>query len=118
MISASGIASLSRCMTASPIPWARDQWQEGTPLTGVDRSLPDNIGYFRHIGIYGYRASVLGEFVSWAPAPTEVTESLEQLRALHLGIPVHVTVADAAPPAGVDTAEDLARVEKLLLGNG
>ena len=110
---ASGTDRLEEVARA-PIPWARDQWQGGTPLTGVDGSLPDNIGYFRHIGIYGYRASVLGEFVSWAPAPTEVTESLEQLRALYNGARIHVDVAAVNPPGGIDTEADLQRVRNWL----
>ena len=105
---------MAHYFSRAPIPWARDQWQGGTPLTGVDGSLPDNIGYFRHIGIYGYRASVLGEFVSWAPAPTEVTESLEQLRALYNGARIHVDVAAVNPPGGIDTEADLQRVRNWL----
>ena len=101
---------IAHYFSRAPIPWARDQWQEGTPLTGLDAALPDNVGYFRHIGIYGYRASVLAEFVSWAPAPTEVTESLEQLRALYNGARIHVDVAAVNPPGGVDTDADLHRV--------
>lgn len=105
---------MAHYFSRAPIPWARDKWQEGTPLTGVDISLPGNIGYFRHIGIYGYRASVLGEFVSWAPAPTEVTESLEQLRALYNGARIHVDVAVVNPQGGIDTEADLQRVRNWL----
>jgi len=76
--------------------------------------LPDGVGYFRHIGIYGYRASVLSEFVSWAPAPTERVESLEQLRALYNGARIHVDIAAQNPPAGVDTEADLERVRAWL----
>lgn len=113
---------MAHYFSRAPIPWARDQWQEGTPLTGVDKSLPDNVGFFRHVGIYGYRASVLSEFVSWPPAPTEVAESLEQLRALYNGARIHVDVAAVNPPGGVDTPADLQRVrswlEKRHMGNG
>jgi 3-deoxy-manno-octulosonate cytidylyltransferase (CMP-KDO synthetase) len=105
---------MAHYFSRAPIPWARDQWREGTPLTGMDNSLPDNIGYFRHIGIYGYRASVLGEFVSWASAPPEVAESLEQLRALYNGALIHVDVAAVSPPGGVDTEADLQRVRGIL----
>ena len=41
-------------------------------------------------------------------------ETIEQLRALALGIRIHVTVLDEAPPAGVDTPEDLERVRRLI----
>ncbi len=80
--------------------------------------LPDGIGYFRHIGIYGYRASVLSEFVTWLPAPTERVESLEQLRALYNGALIHVDVADRPPAPGVDTEEDLARLRALMEKGG
>ncbi|TNE82889.1 MAG: 3-deoxy-manno-octulosonate cytidylyltransferase [Gammaproteobacteria bacterium] len=103
---------MAHYFSRAPIPWARDLWQAGTPLNRVDVSLPESIGYFRHIGIYGYRASVLGEFVSWAPAPTERVESLEQLRALYNGAAIHVDVAAENPPAGVDTEADLDRLRQ------
>lgn len=86
-------------------------WQNLTSLSsGADAALSGDIAYFRHIGIYGYRASVLGEFVSWTPAPTERAESLEQLRALYNGARIHVDVVVESPPAGVDTEADLERV--------
>lgn len=105
---------MAHYFSRAPIPWARDQWQSSSPLAGADVALPDGVGYFRHIGIYGYRASVLGQFVNWAPAPTEKVESLEQLRALYNGARIHVDVAAEMPPAGVDTDADLERVRALL----
>ncbi|AOY87428.1 3-deoxy-manno-octulosonate cytidylyltransferase [Marinobacter salinus] len=101
---------MAHYFSRAPIPWARDLWQKGSPLTDVDASLPDAVGYFRHIGVYGYRASVLGQFVQWAPAPTEKVESLEQLRALYHGAVIHVDIAAENPPAGVDTLADLERI--------
>lgn len=103
---------MAHYFSRAPIPWARDRWQEGSPLSGKDASLPDGVGFFRHIGIYGYRASVLGEFVAWPPAPTEKVESLEQLRALYNGARIHVDVAVEKPPAGVDTEADLERLRQ------
>ena len=88
----------------APIPWVRGVF--GTPPS----ALPDNVPFLRHLGLYAYRVSTL-ERVSAAPrAAIEAAESLEQLRALHLGIPIHVTVIDEAPPPGVDTPADLERV--------
>lgn len=109
---------MAHYFSRAPIPWARDLWQNSTPMTGGDVSLPEGIGYFRHIGIYGYRASVLGQFVSWPPAPTETVESLEQLRALYNGAGIHVDVAAENPPAGVDTAEDLERLRQRMESGG
>ncbi|GGY85025.1 3-deoxy-manno-octulosonate cytidylyltransferase [Marinobacter zhanjiangensis] len=94
----------------APMPWLRDQWQ---PLTMPD-TLPDDYRAWRHIGIYGYRVSLLHRFVSWPPAPTETMESLEQLRALYNGARIHVSEASETPPAGVDTREDLERVRRQL----
>lgn len=113
-----GQTGMAHYFSRAPIPWARDLWQNGTPMTGGDVSLPEGIGYFRHIGIYGYRTSVLGQFVSWPPAPTETVESLEQLRALYNGAGIHVDVAVENPPAGVDTAEDLERLRQRMEAEG
>jgi len=101
---------MAHYFSRAPIPWARDLWQQGSPMTGRNVSLPEGVGYFRHIGIYGYRVSVLNEFVNWPPAPTEQVESLEQLRALYNGARIHVDVAVENPPGGVDTEADLQRV--------
>lgn len=68
---------------------------------------------WRHLGLYGYQRRTLLRLAELEPTPLERTESLEQLRALEHGIPIRVLEADEAS-AGVDTAEDLARVEKIL----
>ncbi len=68
----------------------------------------------RHIGIYAYRAAFLRRFPSLHPAPLELAESLEQLRVLWHGERIAVMRVNHAPPAGVDTPEDLERVRKLL----
>jgi 3-deoxy-manno-octulosonate cytidylyltransferase (CMP-KDO synthetase) len=54
------------------------------------------------------------EFASWAPTPLEETERLEQLRALEHGMQIHLVTLAEAPPAGVDTPEDLERVRACL----
>lgn len=92
----------------APIPWARDLWAAGQ----AGEALPATTRYFRHIGIYGYRVGLLQDFVTWAPAPAEQTESLEQLRALHHGARIHVEEAVEPPPAGVDTEADLDRLRR------
>ena len=98
----------------APIPWARNHFQPGA----VPSSMPPEMAYFRHVGLYAYRVALLHEFVSWPPAPLETAESLEQLRALWNGARIHVAQADETPPAGVDTPEDLARVRDTLAGTG
>jgi 3-deoxy-manno-octulosonate cytidylyltransferase (CMP-KDO synthetase) len=97
---------MAHYFSRAPVPWARDAW--GNP--GSAECLPEGITWYRHIGIYGYRAGLLADFVGWPPAPTEQAESLEQLRALYNGAPIHVAVAAEAPPAGVDTETDLQRL--------
>lgn len=68
----------------------------------------------RHLGIYAYRADFLKQFVQWEPSFLEVTESLEQLRALENGARIRVILTDHQGP-GVDTPEQAAEVEKLLI---
>jgi 3-deoxy-manno-octulosonate cytidylyltransferase (CMP-KDO synthetase) len=52
----------------------------------------------------------LEQFAAWPPTPLEQTEKLEQLRALEHGMRIHLLALAEAPPAGVDTPEDLERV--------
>lgn len=68
---------------------------------------------YRHIGIYGYSRKLLMQFVKWKPTFLEQTEKLEQLRALEHGVKIRVVLTKASSP-GVDTPEDVARVEGLL----
>jgi 3-deoxy-manno-octulosonate cytidylyltransferase (CMP-KDO synthetase) len=78
---------------------------------------PDTIGkiaHLRHLGIYAYRADFLQAYTRLDPAPPEQAEALEQLRALWNGYRIAVHTATEAPPAGVDTPEDLERVRKVL----
>ena len=66
-----------------------------------------------HLGVYGFRRNVLERFVALPPSKLEQAEGLEQLRALENGIPIQVL--DAPHPAiGVDTPDDLRRVERIM----
>jgi len=69
--------------------------------------------YFKHLGIYAYRKPALDRFCALAESPLERAERLEQLRFLENGIAIHVaeTPFDSV---GVDTEEDLRRVEEIL----
>lgn len=71
------------------------------------------ITHLRHLGIYAYRADFLEAYTRLEPAPPERAEALEQLRALWNGYRIAVYTAREAPPAGVDTAEDLERVRRI-----
>ena len=90
----------------APVPWPRDSIAAERPASFV--------GAWRHIGIYAYRVRSLLQFAAWAPTPLEMTEKLEQLRALEHGMHVHVVTLPESPPAGVDTPEDLERVRASL----
>ena len=93
----------------APLPWWRD-----APLDGArwPNALPDPRP-LRHVGIYAYRAAFLRQFPTLAVAPLERVEALEQLRVLWHGHRIAVHLAQQAPGAGVDTAEDLQRVRQL-----
>ena len=99
-------AQLAMYFSRAPIPWWRDGFANGV------NSLPQPAA-LRHIGIYGYRVGFLQSFPQLPPAPVEQCEALEQLRALWHGHKIAVHVTDKAPGPGVDTPEDLARVQAL-----
>ena len=90
----------------APIAWWRDGFAQG--VTALPSPAP-----LRHVGLYGYRVGFLREFPKLAQAPIEITESLEQLRAMWHGHRIAVHVTKHSPGPGVDTPEDLARVRAL-----
>lgn len=86
----------------APIPFVRDAKAQDTSV------------HLRHLGIYAYRADFLQAYSRLEPAPPEQAEVLEQLRALWNGYRIAVHIAPEAPPAGVDTPEDLERIRQIL----
>ncbi|MCJ8169122.1 3-deoxy-manno-octulosonate cytidylyltransferase [Atopomonas sediminilitoris] len=108
----SNAQGLALTFSRAPLPWARDAFAQD------QQQLPAGVPFRRHIGIYAYRAGFLRDFVRWGPCDYENTECLEQLRALWHGVAIHVADALEAPPAGVDTAEDLARVRQIVESRG
>ena len=88
----------------APVPWPRDAFAH-------DRSRMPAGDWWRHIGIYGYRAGFLRRFAAMPPGRLEQIEMLEQLRVLEAGFRVAVGIAPEPFPPGVDTPEDLARAE-------
>jgi len=68
---------------------------------------------YHHIGLYAYRREALARFVKLPPSLLEQREKLEQLRALEAGMRIDVAIVDTVP-LGVDTAEDLETVRKML----
>jgi 3-deoxy-manno-octulosonate cytidylyltransferase (CMP-KDO synthetase) len=67
----------------------------------------------KHIGLYVYRRAFLFRFTAWQPTPLEEAERLEQLRALERGVRIRV-VETTHDSVGVDTPDDLARVQRHL----
>ena len=63
-------------------------------------------GWLRHLGIYAYRVKTFASLQQTDDCFLETTESLEQLRALWLGLNIHVEQTDVAPIRGIDTQED------------
>lgn len=88
------------------IPYPRDAF-------AAQQGLPQGLPVLRHIGIYAYRASFLRAYGQLTPAAIEQFEALEQLRALYHGYKIGVVVTDEAPPAGVDTEQDLHVARKI-----
>ena len=70
---------------------------------------------YQHIGIYGYSAEFLREYVGLSDTPLSMAESLEQLRILEHGRRIRVGITRSVRPSiGVDTPEDLQRVREIL----
>lgn len=88
----------------APIPWHRDGAAQGLG----SQSRFD--GARRHLGIYAYRVEALLRLTALPPGELEVTEKLEQLRALQAGMRIVVADAAAETGIGVDSEEDLQRV--------
>jgi 3-deoxy-manno-octulosonate cytidylyltransferase (CMP-KDO synthetase) len=99
-------AGMALYFSRAPIAWWRDGFADGVHALAHPAPL-------RHIGIYAYRAGFLRRFPNLAQAPIEVTEALEQLRALWHGYQIAVHISPKAPGAGVDTPEDLERVRAI-----
>lgn len=101
-------AGFALYFSRAPIPWDRERF--GSNAAPVEVSSD----YFRHIGLYAYRCGFLHDYVERSPCRAEQLEALEQLRALWYGYRIHVAHAAVAPEAGVDTEDDLLRVERIL----
>lgn len=95
----------------APLPFPRDASAAGLIRPG--QPLPVGLNPLRHVGLYAYRVGFLRAYAKLAPSPWEGIEMLEQLRALWHGYGIRLDVLDAAPPGGVDTPEDLARVRAI-----
>ncbi len=80
-----------------------------------DRDSTGTVPYYKHLGFYAYRKAALDAFCDWPESDLERSERLEQLRFLDHGISIHVAETPY-DTVGVDTEEDLSRVEQILRG--
>lgn len=81
-------------------------------LIPYPRTRPAAMHWYKHIGVYAYRRDFLLTYASLPPTPLEKAESLEQLRALDYGYRIKV-LKTSHRFVGVDTPEDLARVNEI-----
>lgn len=91
------------------IPWHRNAFNEN-----LNQIPKDGTDYFRHVGLYAYRAGFIKEYIDATKSKIEQAEALEQLRVLWHGEKIHVAKACASPGIGVDTEKDLEAVRKIL----
>ena len=91
----------------APIPYPRDAF-------AANFEIPKGMPIYRHIGIYAYRAKFLKQYASIQPSALEQIESLEQLRVLHQGHKISVSISQNSPAVGVDTQEDLDYVRSVM----
>ncbi|MEW5835920.1 MAG: 3-deoxy-manno-octulosonate cytidylyltransferase [Pseudomonadota bacterium] len=94
----------------APLPWARDAFAASRD------TLPADVPFLRHIGIYAYRAGFLRRYTGLSRTPLEQAESLEQLRVLEHGHAIAVRLTPEPFPPGIDTEADLERAERWLAG--
>ncbi len=103
----------------APIPCDRDlvlSVENNADLSDTS-ALPVPSTAKRHLGLYAYRVSLLKQFVNWLPTALETLESLEQLRIMENGGAIAIEAAKVKLPAGVDTIEDLERLNNMSLAD-
>lgn len=94
----------------APVPYYRDEWKH---ITNIRHSTFNMQHCFKHVGIYGYKRNILLALAAMEPTKLEKIEKLEQLRALENGMKIKVKET-LFETCGVDTPEDIERVEKCL----
>lgn len=99
----------------APIPYHRDEWNNPLAQSRELMAMSDLVirNCFKHIGIYSYRREVLLKLSSLPPTRLEMIEKLEQLRAIESGFRIKVRET-SFETIGVDTPQDLERVEQCL----
>lgn len=82
------------------------------PFLRTDSSMPSDLLWYKHIGLYGFRNHVLQELVKLPQCALEQAEGLEQLRWLYNGYKIKVGITEYASHA-IDTPEDLERINQI-----
>ena len=72
--------------------------------------------FYKHIGIYAYRADVLRKITALPQSSLEMAESLEQLRWLQNGFKIKAGITDVET-VGIDTPQDLQKAEEYIRNN-
>ena len=91
----------------SPLPFFRDKWKDLK-----DESFSSGkLLCFKHVGLYVYRRDFLLKFAAMPATFLEISEKLEQLRAIENGVKIRVVETDFES-IGVDTPEDLLKVQE------
>jgi 3-deoxy-manno-octulosonate cytidylyltransferase (CMP-KDO synthetase) len=80
---------------------------------GKNHEWRPGITYYKHLGIYGYRTSFLKKYGQLNPTPLQLAEDLEQLKILEHGYKIAVAIVKSNA-IGVDTPEDIKKIEKIL----
>lgn len=92
----------------SAMPFSREH-------TDISVAIAAGVEWKRHLGLYAYRLAELKRFAAREPCPLELAERLEQLRILEYGGQIAMAQACEYIPVGIDTQDDLDRVQKLFL---
>jgi 3-deoxy-manno-octulosonate cytidylyltransferase (CMP-KDO synthetase) len=103
---------LALYFSRSPIPHRREALRSTAPESASPAAAPRG---YRHIGIYVFRAASLFRFAELPPTRLELSEGLEQLRAIEHGMRIRV-VKTPQPTVGVDVLDDVKKIEKALDG--
>jgi 3-deoxy-manno-octulosonate cytidylyltransferase (CMP-KDO synthetase) len=83
-------------------------------IKGVDKKYwHKHFPYYRHVGMYAYRADILKQITILAPSALEKAESLEQLRWLENGFKIKMAITDFDSHC-IDTPEDVEKVLRLM----
>ena len=94
----------------SIIPHDRDKWEF---FSKNNTDIPENLNFYKHIGIYAYTKEFLSIYTSLDMTYLEKLEKLEQLRVLENGYKIKMIKTDYIP-IGVDTQEDLEKVRRII----